>query len=247
VIAEFNKPYSEELIQDYPDLKTGIWFGNQPFRGIGVSSYDNKAIGKWIKFEKNIPKKATLDSSIWRVTSYSTLTSGFIYTEMKGCLQASNGILGQVSTNATVYNVSAPLWDEDTDSLSFTIAAPTFESDGDKKQGLYDLVLREDVAKCLWGKSLLNTRASIEVLNPDGTTQVATTTFKVLNGYVYFRAAGFHFSVPKIKVSVIDAAPTPKATTAASKKMSTITCVKGKASKKVTAVKPTCPTGYKKK
>jgi hypothetical protein len=68
-----------------------------------------------------------------------------------------------------------------------------------------------------------------------------------LNGYVYFRAAGFHYSVPKIKVSVIDAVPTPKATTAASKKMSTITCVKGKLSKKVTAVSPKCPTGYKKK
>jgi hypothetical protein len=27
----------------------------------------------------------------------------------------------------------------------------------------------------------------------------------------------------------------------------TITCVKGKISKKVTAVKPVCPTGYKKK
>jgi hypothetical protein len=68
-----------------------------------------------------------------------------------------------------------------------------------------------------------------------------------LNGYVYFRAAGFHYSVPKIKVSVIDAVPTPKATTAAAKKMVTITCVKGKLSKKVTAVSPKCPTGYKKK
>jgi hypothetical protein len=247
VIAEFNKPYPEELIQDYPDLKTGFWFGNQPFRGTGVFSYDNQAIDKWIRFERNIPKKATLDSSIWRVTSYSTLTSGYVYREMKGCLQAGNGILGQVSTNATVYNVSAPLWDEDTDSLSFTIAAPTFQSDGDKKQGLYDLVLREDVAKCLWGKSLLNTRAAIEVLNPDGTTQVATTTFRVLNGYVYFRAAGFHFSVPKIKVSVIDALPTPKKTTSASKKLSTITCIKGKITKKVTAVKPKCPAGYRSK
>jgi hypothetical protein len=93
----------------------------------------------------------------------------------------------------------------------------------------------------------LNTRAAIEVLNPDGTTQVATTTFRVLNGYVYFRAAGFHFSVPKIKVSVIDALPTPKKTTSASKKLSTITCIKGKLTKKVTAVKPKCPAGYRSK
>ena len=39
---------------------------------------------------------------------------------------------------------------------------------------------------------------------------------------------------------------TPQATSVAGKK-STITCVKGKLSKKVTAVSPKCPTGYKKK
>jgi hypothetical protein len=36
-------------------------------------------------------------------------------------------------------------------------------------------------------------------------------------------------------------APTPVA------KKTTITCVKGKLTKKVTAVNPKCPTGYKKK
>ena len=34
---------------------------------------------------------------------------------------------------------------------------------------------------------------------------------------------------------------------AAAKKMTTITCIKGKLTKKVTAIKPLCPTGYKKK
>jgi len=42
--------------------------------------------------------------------------------------------------------------------------------------------------------------------------------------------------------------PTPSAVTkpAAAKKTS-ITCIKGKTTKKVTAVNPKCPTGYKKK
>jgi F0F1-type ATP synthase membrane subunit b/b' len=35
--------------------------------------------------------------------------------------------------------------------------------------------------------------------------------------------------------------------TVATKKKTTITCVKGKLTKKVTAVKPVCPKGYKKK
>jgi hypothetical protein len=38
-----------------------------------------------------------------------------------------------------------------------------------------------------------------------------------------------------------------EAKAALAKKKSTITCVKGKTSKKVTAVSPKCPTGYKKK
>jgi hypothetical protein len=69
-------------------------------------------------------------------------------------------------------------------------------------------------------------------------------------------ASGFTFSTPSIKVRfsqvvdpVVTPAPTPSptATTKPAAKKITITCVKGKSSKKVTAIKPTCPTGYKKK
>jgi hypothetical protein len=247
VIAEFNKPYSEELIQAYPNLKTGVWFGNQPYIGQGVFTNTNDAINNWIKFEINIPKQATIDSSIWRAVSYSTEASAYIYKEMKGCLQARQGLLGQVSTNATAYYISAPLWNEQSDSLSFTVAAPTYESDGDKKQGLYDLVLREDVANCLWGKDLTKASAKIEILNADGTTQVATTTFKTINGYVYFRAAGFHYSVPNIKVSLVESLPKPRPPGLIVKKLRTITCTKGKVAKSVSAVNPKCPSGYKKK
>jgi hypothetical protein len=72
-------------------------------------------------------------------------------------------------------------------------------------------------------------------------------------------AGGFTFSTPSIKVKLSQeaATPTPSATptptasaTPTAKpavKKVTITCVKGKTSKKITAIKPTCPTGYKKK
>jgi hypothetical protein len=71
-------------------------------------------------------------------------------------------------------------------------------------------------------------------------------------------ASGFTFSTPKIKVKLSQevsapapaASPTPTpsavAKPAAAKKTS-ITCIKGKTSKKVTAVKPMCPKGYKKR
>jgi hypothetical protein len=71
---------------------------------------------------------------------------------------------------------------------------------------------------------------------------------------VNFVASGFTFSAPTIKVKYVapKPTPTPVATesptpTAAALKKSTITCIKGKAVKKVTALKPVCPKGYKKK
>jgi hypothetical protein len=52
-------------------------------------------------------------------------------------------------------------------------------------------------------------------------------------------AYGFGFSSPTIKMRITQAG------TAGAKK--TITCVNGSKAKKVTAVKPVCPTGFKKK
>jgi hypothetical protein len=64
-------------------------------------------------------------------------------------------------------------------------------------------------------------------------------------------AGGFTFSTKTIQVKlsqekvapVITPTPTPTPTPAAKK--TTIKCVKGKTTKKVTAVKPKCPSGYK--
>jgi len=46
---------------------------------------------------------------------------------------------------------------------------------------------------------------------------------------------------------VVTPTPTPSAAPIAAPKALTITCVKGKITKKVTAAKPVCPAGYKKK
>jgi hypothetical protein len=72
-------------------------------------------------------------------------------------------------------------------------------------------------------------------------------------------AGGFTFSTPSIKVKFSQAAepvvtptPTPPATPSAAvkpivTKKTVIVCMKGKVIKKVTAIKPKCPAGYKKK
>jgi hypothetical protein len=66
------------------------------------------------------------------------------------------------------------------------------------------------------------------------------------------KAAGFTFSEKQIKVKITQepsasATPAPVAPVTVAKKKSTITCVKGKTTKKVSAVTPKCPAGFKKK
>jgi hypothetical protein len=82
---------------------------------------------------------------------------------------------------------------------------------------------------------------------------IATTVVNEKNGWLKLAAYGFTYSEKVLQVKLtqeVVVQPTPTAT-ATSKpvvaKKVTITCVKGKTSKKVTAVKPKCPTGFKKK
>jgi hypothetical protein len=115
--------------------------------------------------------------------------------------------------------------------------------------------MRSDIARCVYGFSKAPIRAELSIVSADGSPQLATTVLGEKNGWVFLSAANFEFSAPIIKAKLtqeVVVEPTPTATATATTKpvvakKITITCVKGKTSKKVTAVKPKCPTGFKKK
>jgi hypothetical protein len=92
-------------------------------------------------------------------------------------------------------------------------------------------------------------KATISIVGA-GDSPIATVVTGEKNGWLSLSANGFTFSEKTLQVKLSQdapaATPTPIAAPAAAKKTS-ITCVKGKTSKKVTAVKPKCPAGYKKK
>jgi len=132
--------------------------------------------------------------------------------------------------------------------------------DGSVFKGTYDLALRSQTARCLYGFTSAPVSATIEVASSDGSTQVASTSLRESNGWLYLSAAGFTFSSPTVTVKLTQAVtPVPSSTQTASpqgdstskssieSKKITITCTKGKITKKVIALKPTCPSGYKKK
>lgn len=180
---------------------------------------------------------------------------GELPLESQNCV-AGKGFTGVIGTNAVVYSDGPPKFDKAEQSLNYTVGASHLDSKGDLFKGYYQLNLRSDVARCLYGFGSAPIQAKIEVSSSDGTPSVATTVINEKDGWLKMTAGGFTFSTPSIKVKLSQAAepvvtptptPSPAPTVKPAAKKITITCVKGKTSKKVTAIKPTCPTGYKKK
>ena len=158
------------------------------------------------------------------------------------CLRSADRVVGIVSTNASLYIEGPPVFNRQTMSLEYKVAAPHFSPNGELFQGTYDLQVLSSSARCLYGFSNAPISATIEIVSESGEKQIAVTTVTERNGWLYLSAKGFTFSAPVVNVKLTQQAPAK-----VSVKKTSITCVKGKASKKVTAVNPKCPTGYKKK
>jgi hypothetical protein len=172
-------------------------------------------------------------------TSSWTLKSTRWVSENK-CLNATNRVLGVVSTNSMGYDGNPPKFVDG--FLNYRVSGFHFGPDGKTPNlGTYDLVLRSDAARCLYGFSSAPVSATVSISGADGAQSVATTVVTEKDGWLKMKAAGFTFSEKQIKVKIT------QESVAIAKKKFTITCVKGKLTKKVTAVSPKCPAGYKKK
>ena len=159
-----------------------------------------------------------------------------------------DGLTGDmvVSSNG-VCDLSTPVWNAEDKEFTFTAAAPHFAPDGTTlNYGFYKAVIPAADAKLLWG--LENANDAVKALNVQIITAVnegnnLVSTIGVRNGKIIVDISGFHYSRPKLKISLKkDWKPVTKMLN-----KTTITCTMGKSVKKITAVKPMCPRGYKKK
>jgi hypothetical protein len=174
-----------------------------------------------------------------------------------GSCQITSGKIAMVSSNATLYSTFPPAWDQAEQTLAYRVGSLHLDHTGALHRGHFNLAVPKEFAQCLWGSNISNARASVAVTNSDGTSNVATSVLSQDSQMIYFKVAGFTFSTPQIKVKLeipaveptpaASPTPIPVVTTKAAPKRTTITCVKGKTTKKVTALKPKCPAGYKKK
>ena len=153
-------------------------------------------VDRFLLYEPFFTQTAEGDSTLWRLA-----TTGYSGNGPRNCMK-SGIVNGVMSTNATVYEPTPPIWSNSTSSLDFKIASTHTNSMGQENVGDYYLMLRPEFAKCIWGSDSAGAVATISVVNSDGTNQVATTIMGKVDGWIRFEAAGFHFSAPTIKVKL---------------------------------------------
>jgi len=151
-----------------------------------------------------------------------------------------------VSSNG-VCDLGTPVWNAENKEFAWTAAAPHFAADGvTPNMGFYKAVIPAADAKLLWGLENANDAVkalSVQVITEGIGSTAAASTIGVKNGKIIIDVSGFGYSRPKLKIAL---KKSWKPATAMLNK-TTITCLMGKSVKKITAVKPTCPKGYKKK
>ncbi len=201
--------------------------------------------GYWIPLVKD---KATSSRTSWTVRN---LESGED-ADVSQCSSGDGKLAGIVTTNALVYSAGPPKYNKAEGSLDYQVLSPHFTAAGQEAIGSYDLALRSDVARCIYGFSRAPIQATISIINPEGDNKVATTLVREKNGWLTLSAKGFTYSSPTIRVTLSqEAEPTPEVTAKpvapkVTKKAQSITCLKGKVKKVVKGANPACPKGFKK-
>ena len=242
---------SSEIISSYgPRAATSVGVGSgSSLRYQTNGQFNQEQIRLFSLWVPLIKDKASANPKMWM---FGSLTPDSLATAVQGlasakeCVTKASGLAGLVTTNATIYDGSIPAFDSSEGALNYKVAAPHFAADGSEFSGTYDLIMSSSVARCIYNFTSAPISASVSITTSDGGVQkVATTVLNERNGWLHLGAYGFGFSAPTLKVKLTQAAPTPTAKPVAKK--ITISCVKGKSVKKVTAVKPKCPAGYKKK
>lgn len=171
-----------------------------------------------------------------------------IFLESENSGFGVDGVSGEMYVGSNgVCSLSTPVWSEESKSFSWQVAAPHFAPDGvTENYGFYKAVIPFGDAALLWGLVRPEdavTALDVTIQTEAGGSTAALANISAKNNKIIIDVSGFQYSRPKIKIALKKGW---KPSTSMAKK-STITCVMGKSVKKITAVKPRCPKGYKKK
>ena len=249
-----NSKELSELTSD-PEFESGLGISQGVQLGdldIGLSGQVNKnsSTGKSFTLSyslleaarRGLADKSSIETKVWAINSM--FDDGLEVCARDDVLQ------GLVTTNSLLFSAFPPVFREG--GLEYEVAGLHFDSKGALFTGKYTLIHNNDFARCLYKINRLPTSATVQITSDNGTSQITTVTVNSDEIWSTLRASNFTFSRKTLKVDLKAPSSIPTKTpsstpTKLTKKKTTITCVKGKLTKKVAAVKPKCPAGYKKK
>ena len=147
----------------------------------------------WMDFLKDT---STADRVTW---SLRTLRS-WERSSANSCIADSSRVTGLVLTNATQYMAGAPVYNEATKSLDYKVGAPHYMSNGAEFKGSYEMIVRADVAKCIYGFTTSAVKAEVAVVESEsGQTTNVVTAVSLSDGWFRLSAKGYTHSAPTIR------------------------------------------------
>ncbi len=202
--------------------------------------YQERSFNEVLAWIGALGDKAAYSQSIWSARALDDNGDS-------RCWKSADSLSGIVSTNSTMYVGAPPTFNKADQTLDYKVVSPHYLPDGSEFKGSYDLVIRSDVARCIYGFTSAPISATISVISADGTSQIATTIFGEKGGWVHLSARNFTFSSPIVKVTLKQASSENKTEikTPAKVAIKKITCTKGKTKKVVQGANPLCPSGFK--
>lgn len=163
------------------------------------------------------------------------------------CKIPQSELLGYMSTNAMIYDPTAPAFEND--EIVYTVASMHFQPDGVTPQlGYYSLLVSRKLASCLYKNDGIPIRAAVSITHPnDSSTVISTESVRVIGDYFALDISGFNYSTPSIGIKYEYESKTNALPLKAPEPKKSIICIKGKLVKKVVSKAPKCPSGYRKK
>ncbi|MEI7944366.1 MAG: hypothetical protein WCI25_06055 [Actinomycetes bacterium] len=255
---------SQEILSYYADTNrrssgsASGWGNPGPNNFINVlvqpDSDAQDAFDQFALWSTVIKNTASASPTMWTVRTLN------VPQETNSCLSNPNILSGIVTTNSMAYSPGPPTYSKDSGTLDYKVASPHLTSAGQVFEGTYDLQIRSEVARCVYGFTDAPVAASVSIINDSGESRVTSTTVTEKDGWFKLGAYGFTFSSPTLKVKLTQpklppaVVPTPVAPTpvaaptpvVAKPLIKSITCTKGKTKVVVKGASPKCPTGYKK-
>ena len=243
VRSTFGQQAWDSWTQNGPNGFRGIWTWTTWRPDAGVEAFN--------KWRDIVGDRATGSSNVWTISHVDSSSP---------CMNENSSLQGLVNTNSLVYQPSVPSFEDG--FLKYRVAGQHFDWRGEVFQGTYTFIMRSSVARCLYGFRDAPISGTVSVTSNAGDEQVAYTNVSERDGWLKLVAQGFTFSNPVISAKLTQEpepvpSPKPEESKPAFPQASpsptppltkhTITCIKGKSIKKVTGIKPKCPTGYKKK